>query len=137
MAGEAPDPLILLQVEIDRLRADWTRDRTQLGRVNHYQHIPIFSAHLEQDWRSWLYDFELVASAENWTDAMKFQKIPIFLQGMACDIYSQLTAEVRENWADLKAELTTQFYTTEKLRDNFRSLLQRKQFPSETVAKYG
>ncbi len=58
MAGEAPDPLVLLQAEIDRLRADRTRDRTQLGRVNPYQHIPIFSAHPEQDWRSWLYDFE-------------------------------------------------------------------------------
>ncbi len=134
----APDPaarLANLEAEIAQLRANQNPNRH--SRLNPFAHIPEFHAHPNEDWRSWLYDFELVGAAERWTDEMKYQKLPVFLQGAARDIYTQLDAAIHTNWDNLKTTLTTRFYTPEMIRDNVRAMLQRKQMATETVAEYG
>ncbi|KAF4700398.1 hypothetical protein FOZ62_004017 [Perkinsus olseni] len=45
----------------------------------------------EESWEQWAKKFSLVASLQNWSDADQVKYLPLFLEGQAWDVYSQLT----------------------------------------------
>lgn len=62
--------------------------------------IPKFSGETWKLVTAWLQNFDLVARANDWTNAKKAKEIPMYLEGCALSLYlSRLNKKIGRAWA--------------------------------------
>ncbi|KAH7696396.1 hypothetical protein AAVH_36533 [Aphelenchoides avenae] len=91
----------------------------------------------DRPFATFLDEFNAVALAMDWEDAVKCQMLPASLEGEANAIYHTLTNAVRNDWKQLLTELGQRLASSSDTNYHRQQLQNREQKDGESVSEYG
>ena len=95
-----------------------------------------FSGKDDENFLSWLRDFELLATAQQWDDSCKCRKLPLLLHGSARSIFYDLSNTECTPYSSLVSALKTKLVRPDSRISSVNALLCKTQAPSERVVEY-
>ena len=96
---------------------------------------PIFSANPGEDFRTWLYKFELYANDREWDNDTKARKIGLYLNGEAFTHFEYLKANEQATYDAIKNALDRKINPGDN-QAHLYTLMKREQKPGESVTQY-
>uniref|UniRef100_A0A914WQB3 RNA-directed DNA polymerase n=1 Tax=Plectus sambesii TaxID=2011161 RepID=A0A914WQB3_9BILA len=102
---------------------------------------PFFYGYITENFKDFLRQFDTYALRLNLSDDHKLQTLPSYLQGQAAIVYSTLPQETKNKasgatYQQLRDALTEKFVTKDTRAFAQRTLVARKQLPTESFAEY-
>lgn len=101
--------------------------------------IEAFTGRRNQDVLRWLDRYEAIGNGSRWDNALKMQRLPLYLSDVASDWYTvevQQAVDPPADWTALKAKLKSSFLPSDYRVYLRNQLRQRRQEPDEPVANY-
>ena len=137
-AAEIIQQLQDLQVKADTLDTSITAINSEISSSKRgpITEANTFHGHPGEDIDTFLYSFELKATANNWTAEKQLNELPLCLQDTALRIYRQLEAGQKDTFPHLRAALKDAFRTPGAESVARAKLYRFKQLPGQTVLEY-
>ena len=137
-AAEIIQQLQDLQVKADTLDTSITAINSEISSSKRgpITEANTFHGHPGEDIDTFLYSFELKATANNWTAEKQLNELPLCLQDTAMRIYRQLEAGQKDTFAHLRTALKDAFRTPGAESVARAKLYRFKQMPGQTVLEY-
>ena len=80
--------------------------------------------------------YEIAATANDWTNAEKAKRFPVYLRGLALEAYQNVPISERDDWEKMSNAFKSNIVTDDIALLYSRKFKTRRQLPGESIAEY-